>query len=178
MSARALTAVLVRLWGVGLVLRVLLVIPGLIAFFVESSVAGSDGAMFRASQMGTLAGIVLTAAAGAILFRFADAIAARLVPSEDGTLATNIDASQLFLIALSLFALFLLVEGAERVVTAAYTLAGKPKWDETRTWEYVWSRHREAIPAALVDLAAGALLLVRRRTFAASLASRSQSSEA
>ncbi|HYC91721.1 MAG TPA: hypothetical protein VEO54_21055 [Thermoanaerobaculia bacterium] len=125
---------------------------------------GAGAAAMRASQLGNLAATALVVASGVILLVFAPAIAARLAGEE--TVTTSITARDAFLVGAILLAVAFLVSGAKELVSAAYTLAMKPSSDERRSMSYVWERHAQIIPGAIVELIAGVLLLSRRRAYA------------
>lgn len=163
MSVRKLTEIVLRIWGLMLLVRVVAYVP-VTLMMLFSGRGGAGAEAMRASQFGNLAGTALLAAAGVILLVFAPAIAARLAGEE--TIATNVTARDAFAVGAILLGIIFLVSGAKELVGAAYTLALKPGWDETRSMAYVWERHAQMLPGAIVEIIAGALLLARRRTYA------------
>lgn len=163
MTIRRLTEIVLRIWGLMLLVRVLAYVPATLMMLFSARGNAGEAAM-RASFLGNLAGTALMATAAAILLIFAPAIAAKLAGEE--TVTTSITARDAFAVGAILLGLVFLVSGAKELVAALYTLAMKPSWDETRSMSYVWERHAQMVPGAIVEITAGALLLARRRTYA------------
>jgi hypothetical protein len=165
MTARQFAQLLIQLWAISMLVRVLTLIPTHLLVLFDADAPPGGGAALRAAQMGGIASLALTVVAAVILLVYAPAIAAR-VAGEDAPLGITITAQQLFVVAVSLLALYFLVAGAQALAMSAYALAAKPSWDQTGNFEYIWARHQETIAAALVQLAAGIALFRQRRAFA------------
>ncbi len=165
MTGQALAGVALRVWGVILIVGALVSAPSAVLFVSLPPSATAEGAVLRASQIGTMLGLRLRVALGLALVRMANRIVRWVVP--DGPpLRIDVYASELAALAFAIVGLYSLVQGAENIIGAVYTAVGKPTWPSgsERTFWCVWERERETIVRAFVQIAAGLVLMLGRTT--------------
>ena len=164
MTGRAMASIAVKVWGLILVVGALGSSPSTILFVTLVPAVSADTTLLRASQVGLVLNLVLQAGLGIALMLAGDRAVAWVVP--DGPpLRIDVYASELAALSFALVGLFVLVQGAENIVATVYTLLTSP-WGPTSsdsTFWYVWERQREAIVRALVQIAAGVVLMFGRR---------------
>jgi hypothetical protein len=162
MTGRALAAIAVKVWGAILVVGALASSPSAILFVTLAPGNDAQAAVFRASQIGLMLNVVLHAALGVALIVLADRIVAWVI-ADGSPLRIDVYASELSALGFALVGLFVLIQGAESIAAAVYTIVTKPSWPASdSTFWYVWERDREAIVRAIVQIIAGVLLLFGR----------------
>jgi hypothetical protein len=164
MTGKALAAIALRVWGVILIVGALASSPSTILFVTLAPAVGPEASVFRVSQIGVALTLLVHAALGVALVLLADRIVGWVTP--DGPpLRIDVYASELAALGFALVGLYALVQGAENIAAAVYTVATKPWWPASSdsTFWYVWEHQREAIVRAFVQIAAGAVLMFGRR---------------
>jgi hypothetical protein len=96
-----------------------------------------------------------------VLYAMASRIAARITPDE--SLALNVSAVDLVCAGLIVLGVYFVILGLREASTAVITLAMKPRWDETGSFEYVWSTRREAMARGVIGIAAGSAVAALNR---------------
>jgi hypothetical protein len=117
---------------------------------------------FRATQLGHVLNVCAQVLLGAATIALSTRVAGWLVP--DGPpLTIEVYASELSALGFGLVGLFVLIQGAENIVAAVYTVFTRPSWPaaDNAFW-YVWEPQRQTIVRALVQIAAGVLLMFGR----------------
>ena len=168
MTLRRLTEVVLRVWGLMLLVRAIIAASQQLGFILAGS--ASDEAVFRAQSISMIGGVLVFGAAAVIVLLFAPAIAERIV-GEDAPVSTSVSFAEALVVGLSLLALVFAVSGGREVVMAVYTLATKARWDQTPSLEYVWEQRRAAVVMGMFELLVGIGVLLRRHALTAWLAS-------
>jgi hypothetical protein len=167
MNARTLTALLLKVWGITVIVNAFV---SLGSYAVTLSFPSSEpqAGMYRTVLVSNAVGIILSAFAGAMLLRFASAISSRLFePSMDGPLVMAPEALlRVFLVTLGLY---LVVDGLRNSAVIGFELATKPSWDQASAVDTVWNRQRESLVSATVALFAGLALLGFRAQLSSAL---------
>ena len=163
MNAKTLGEVLLRVWGVVLLASAVASLGSLSLLFEQTS--GPDAAEWRTSALSSAAHLFMTLVIGLSLIRGGHALAARLFKDSSGP-NEPIDLATITSLAFSLLGFYFLAVGLRDAIAIGVMLASKASWDETRAYEYFWDRQRQAFVAAIVNIAAGAVLLISRKHLA------------
>ena len=161
MNARTLAELALKLWGVTLLLGALLSLPATLWMFGTTQDDDPQSALVRATQAGYILNVVLQAVAGFAVLVWADSIVA-LFESGSTPLQVGASAGELQVLGFALVGAFFLVNGLGEAAAAGYVLLTKPEFDPTDTWSYMWARQGEGMVKAVVQIAAGALLVFGR----------------
>lgn len=163
MTGQALAVIVIKVWGVILIVGALASSPSTILFASLAPAVDAETAVFRASQVGLMLNLVLRLGLGVAIVLLADRIVAWVVP--DGPpLRIDVYASELAALGFAFVGLYALLQGAEDIAAAVYTVATRPAWpaaNDSAFW-YVWERQREAIVRGFVRVAAGLVLMFGR----------------
>ena len=162
MSAKALAQVLVRVWGLVMIIDVTASL-GIIATLFT----GPKDLMF--TLVPSALGIMLRGVFGVMLVRNGDRVGAWLVADieESGPPA---DMTQIQIVAFGILGAYFLIAGLALIVGIGYTFLTKPKWDETSNLAYLWERQKEHLGPAIAQTIGGAILLFRRVSFGSAIA--------
>ena len=152
MNAKTLAQVIIRVWGVMLVVGALASSGNILLFLPGSG-------EWRSAAVGSLISVLISLAAGVYFLRQGDKVGAWLASDlEDaGAPATSLE---LLSAALAVLGVYFLIIGLRSGAAVGFELLSKPKWDETSTAAYVLERQRQALVSAAVDTIAGVVLLV------------------
>ncbi len=163
---RGLAEVVLRIWGLMLLVRAAIDAPRY-AMSIHSGFVGPD-------EVGMIASLILRVGASAILLLFARSIAVRIAGQDDDA-PVNLPLRDALVLGISLVALYFLLSGAREVVAGAYTLATKG-WDESPVLEYLWRQRRDTLLSGAFECVVGGVLLRGRNALAERLAASEQSS--
>jgi hypothetical protein len=159
MNSTTLSQVIIRVWGVFLVVAALASI-GNFLFFLENG-----GGQWRSSAAAAALHILITFIAGVSFVRYGDQIGKWLASDlpESGPPSS---ALEILAVAFAVLGAYFLVIGLRSGAVVGIELLTKPKWDGTTPAAYVWERQREAIVVSAVDALAGIILLFGRQNIA------------
>jgi hypothetical protein len=161
-NAKILASLLLRLFGVFLIIEGAASAISASARLIEPSEWRTEIAMH-----GSLALVDLIA--GIVVLRSADRIAARLVRDLEVGETTG-DAARFHKIAFAIAGWYFLVTGLAQLTGIGYTMWARPKWDETRTLEYLWDHAQVHLGTAIGYSLGGAILLLSRDGLSRSIA--------
>ncbi|MCX6539589.1 MAG: hypothetical protein NT151_11760 [Acidobacteria bacterium] len=161
MNAKRLAELALKVWGVTHVVGALVSLPAALWIFGAVSAGDPQAAFVHASRIGYVVGLTVQVLAGLAVMVWADSIVA-LFESDTTPLQVDASSAELQVLGFALAGVFVLVAGLQNAAGTAYVLLSKPKFDETGTWSYVWSRQGEAMVKAAVQIVAGALLVFGR----------------
>lgn len=160
MTPGALAAFAMRVWGVALLGQALATVP--ITLFLATLAARGVIGNVPARLPGLVAQLL---AALAVMF-FAEPIARRALPEAFSGDAVS-DAAQIFIVALTLAAVFLIADGLQNVAAAGYVLATRPRGPlrlgAFPVPEQLWERSRELVARSIAEMSAGVAILFRER---------------
>jgi hypothetical protein len=161
MSAKTLAELALKVWGVTLIIGALTSLPAALWMFDAVPAGDPQAALMRGSQIGFVLNIIVQALAGFAVLVWADSIVALF---ESDTTPIQIDATkaELQVLCFALVGVFVLVGGLQSAVGAAYVLLFKPTSDQADTWSYRWGQQGEDLIKAVVEIAAGAILVFGR----------------
>jgi hypothetical protein len=167
MNAKALTAVLLKCWGIVLIVSNLV---WLVSHFAVSStsIAEPPPDYLRDVLLSTVVSTSLMAIAGGLAITFANPLAARLFsPAVDGQL--SVDAQSLVRVFLVAFGLYLVVEGLQNAAIVGLELSLWRSRSPASLIDIAWGTHRDKLASAVVQLLSGAALLLFRKNVSAAL---------
>lgn len=157
MTAKSLAELALKVWGVVMVVGALTALPGNLALIGTISDADPQAALFRTSQIVSIAVVVFHAFVAVGLIVWSDRIVSWIVP--DGpSLRIAIRANEARAAAFAVVGLFVFLDGVQNATVVAYTIYSKPAI-ESQTFSYLWSRQRDSLVRGIVQLAAGFFLL-------------------
>ncbi len=159
MSAKTLAELALKVWGVVLLLSSLFSLPAALWTVWIVPAGDPQAAFIRASQIGYILSVTVQALAGVVVLVWADKIVA-LFESDVTPLQIEVSSAQLQVLALAIVGVLVLVDGLKNAAAAAYVLLTKPEQDDTVS--YMWARQGEAMIKAVVQIAAGALMVLGR----------------
>ena len=159
MNAKTFAELALKIWGVYSILGALLTLPA--ALWMQWSNPGDDpqAALLRASQIGYVLNAIVHLAAGIIVLVWADRIVS-LFESDETPLHVGMSGTEVAVLAFAIVGVFFLVNGVQNAVGAGYVLWSKP--DQVDTVPYMWARQGEDLIEAVVQMASGAFLVLRR----------------
>ena len=163
MNAKTLAELALKLWGVLLALGSLLSLPA--ALWMTWTVPSGDeqAAFMHATQVGYTLNVVLQGLGGVAVLVWADRIVA-LFEADDTPLNIDVSHAHVQILAFAIVGVFVLIDGLQNAVAAGYVLWTKP--DLADTSSYMWARQGEDMIKAVVQIAAGALLVFGREAVA------------
>ena len=161
MDGRSLAETLLKVWGVILLLGAFADLPAQVLMASATVEPDSQAALIRSAQSASMLALGVSATLGLCLILWGAAIARSIVPEAPRT-EVGLQGPQLLAVGLALVGAFALIDGRQELGAVAYVLLTKPEWDETGSMSYVWSRQAEAMVRALVQLIAGAILVLGR----------------
>lgn len=165
MSAKTLAQVLIRVWGLILIVTAVAASGTLFMF--------TGGSQWRAAAASSVTNLVFSFIAGFFFVRDGDRIGAWLASDlevEGEPTGPPADAKAILSIGLALLGAFYLVEGLRSGAVVALDLVIKPKEDYVNAVAYLWDRDNQAIARAVVDTIAGIILLFGKQNIAGSAA--------
>jgi hypothetical protein len=157
MTAKSLAELALKIWGVIMLVGALTALPVNLAMLGAFGTADAPDALFRTSQTVSTAATVFHAFVAFGLILWCDRIVDWIVP-EGPTLRIAIRESELRAVAFAVIGLSVFLDGAQNAAVVAFTLYSKPSI-ESETWSYLWTRQRDSLIRAVVQLVAGFLLL-------------------
>jgi hypothetical protein len=168
MNGTTLAQVLLRVWGVVLIVWALASVGSLFLLLVPA--LDSAGAAFRATAAASFVQVLVFLIAGIALVRNGDRIGAWLASDLDvGASTTPASPIEIEAVAFVILGTYLLVSGIGHIASFAVMLLAKPRWDETSALLFAWKGQPGAIVSGVVYVTAGAILLLRRRNIAAAV---------
>ena len=158
MSGRTLAQVLLRVWGVMLIVWAVASIGNVLLFMVPKDMLGN--APWRVSGAAAIVHMLVYLIAGVFLVRNGDRVGAWLASDidEQGPPAS---ASAVELVAFRVIGLYFLIAGVRALVGMIASVAVSPRWDETGHLASVLTAQSGSVAMAVVELAAGAFLIWR-----------------
>ena len=163
MNAKTLAELLLKIWGITLLISALASLPVTLLMITASSGNNSEAAFLRASQNGSILHLVIQALVGTAIIVWADNIT-DLIESDTTPLQIDTSTAELQVLGFALVGIFVLVDGLGNVAATVYVWFSRPSFDQTDPVSYIWTRQNEAIVRALVQVVAGALLIFGRET--------------
>jgi hypothetical protein len=161
MDGRGIAAVALRIWGLVLLLGAVAALPGSLLVARASPSPPEQTEFIRASQNAILFQLAAYAILGLCLLLWADVVARWSIP-ETPHVQVGIDMSQFLTVGLVLVGVGTLIQGLGDSVVSGYVLMRKPQGDEPGALSYLWERQPETLVRAVVDLVAGAILVLGR----------------
>jgi hypothetical protein len=165
MNARTLATVLLKVWGV------ILLVNGAIGLVnVLPMAMSSHAGDLRLPMMSAATGALVTVIAGAAVLVGASAIARAIGLNEPGTgdaTPAHHDSRELQSLAFGAVAIYLAIGALRDLATIAYTLLRQPAWDQTGALAYLLADRQSDLAGAGVQLVAAAILFVTRSMLAA-----------
>ena len=162
MQGRALAEILLRLWGLWLLISAFAGLPHAIGWFLRAHDSGPYSSdLLRASviSLGLTAAIPLLQG----IFCLACArVLARWVVPESTPMAIGTNATELMVIGLTLLGVYILVSGLANLVGGFYIVT-------TVGSDSTWISRRETLVTSSVQFAAGILILLGRRGIASGI---------
>jgi hypothetical protein len=157
MTARSLAELALKVWGVVMVVGALTALPANLALISAASNTGPQEALFRTSEIVSSATLVFHAFVGMALVVWCDRIVSWIVPTGPSLpMAIRVDEART--LAFAVIGLSTFINGVQNAAVVAYTLYSKPSI-ESQTWSFLWSRQRDSLVKAVVQVVAGFLLL-------------------
>ena len=163
MNAKTLAELLLKIWGITLLISALASLPVTLLMITASSGNNSEAAFLRASQNGSILHFVIQALVDSAIIVWADNIT-DLIESDTTPLQIDTSTAELQVLGFALVGIFVLVDGLGNVAATVYVWFSRPSFDQTDPVSYIWTRQNEAIVRALVQVVAGALLIFGRET--------------
>ena len=156
MTARTLVAVLLRVIGLYFLVTTAITLPSQIAYLMIPSSDDYQGAVVRASFIGTVMGLVGRVLIGWALYFKAQWISERVVP-EDSAAVAVIAGEQLYVALLSVAGVWLLVNGMEDLA-ASGTVVFLLHPDTDRS--LLFDREAQQVARGVMGVVAGSILIV------------------
>ncbi|HEX2833376.1 MAG TPA: hypothetical protein VHW00_10195 [Thermoanaerobaculia bacterium] len=165
MTLRGLGILLLKLWGLKLLVSGLITALGTISMFAVSTERNAQPGVYM-----MLAGlnIVTMLLLGLLLFLGAPKIVGLLAPEdgdEPGALP-NLSAAQVQAIAFAAVGVFFALSALRDIGQLVYAIVRLPEWDETGTYETLIGEHRATLIGAVVQLVAAIVLVWKRYSLA------------
>ena len=159
MNTKTLSQVLIRVWGVVLLVSALASSGNVFLFL------GGAGE-WRGPAVASFINVLFSFAAGICFVRYGDQIGAWLASDlPDGSGPSS--SLEVLSAAFAVLGAYFLVTGLRNGAVVGVELFTKPKWEETATAAYVWERQRQTIVTSVVDTLAGIILLFGRHNIVA-----------
>lgn len=159
MNGRNLVEVALKIWGLVLLLGGLVATPSEALMATAEVGSAVQGAFVRATQVASMLNLLVSATLGLCLILWGGHLAERAIP-ETPALRIGVDGAQLQGLAFRFLGVVTLIGGLQDLGAVTYVLMAKPKWAEIGTFEYLWGRQAEAMVRALVQIAAGVVLIL------------------
>jgi hypothetical protein len=161
-NGRTLAEILLKVWGVTLIVSALASLPMVVTMVgISGEPEGAQAGLVRSSQIVSMINPAVMAFLGIALITSSARLAERLIP-DTAPLAIEADGHQLQALAFTVVGVFVLVDGLRDAAVALYALATKPEWMSDGTMPYLWHQQREAMIGGTVRIAAGVVLIVGR----------------
>ena len=157
MTAKSLAELVLKVWGVIMIVGTLTALPADLAMLATIDGGDAQAALFRTSQIVATAALGFRAFVAVGLIVWSDRVVDWIV-SDGPSLRIAIRAGEARALAFAVVGLSVLLDGLENAAVVAYTLYSKPGI-ESQTLSYLWSRQRDSLVRAVVQLVAGFVLL-------------------
>ena len=157
MTAKSLAELALKVWGVIMIVGALTALPADLAMLGAVDGADAQAALFRTSQIVSSAALGVRAFVALGLIVWSDRVV-NLIVSDGPSLRIAIRAAEARALAFAVVGLSVLLDGLQNAAVVACTLYSKPAI-ESETMPYLWTRQRDSIVRAVVQLVAGFLLL-------------------
>jgi hypothetical protein len=168
MSAKTLAQLLLRLWGVALIIWGLSSLGNLFFLFVPAQPESAAPAL-RASGASAALHVVVYLVAGFFLIRNGDRIGDWLVSDFDAAPAAPASAPEIEAVGFAILGVYFLVTGIRELAGVIGPLLVYPRW-EAGTLALWWPGQRQFAIAGMVNVFAGIVLLNRRHRLAPAVA--------
>lgn len=165
MNARGLAVALFKVWGVFWLVSGVTSLANLLVEIITNPYASGEPAMRRFSLFSTSATTLVTLGAAVVLLTLGERIAEAVVPAGD-EVSLSMPSVQLEVALLGVLGVYLLVVGLRQGAVVGYTLIRKPSWDASGTIEDVWRNLEREVAGAIVNTAAGFVLVLGRKGIA------------
>jgi len=166
MNAKTLAELVLKIWGITLLVSALASLP--ISLLMAAAGSGGSEAqdrLIRFTNIASILSVVIQAAVGAAVIVWADRITDS-IESDTTPIQIGTNITELQVLGFGLAGVFFLVGGLQSVASAAFVLLTKPKLEGTDALSYMWDRQKETIVRGFVEVAAGVLLLFGREAIA------------
>ena len=120
MTTRTLAELVFRIWGVMLLARAVLVIPGVLGLLVGRAATEVEASTLFVGRVGYIGTVLIQSALAVFVFTKAPLLA-RWAAKEDTNTSVSLDVPALYLVALSLLGITLIVEGVQELGVLLYT---------------------------------------------------------
>jgi hypothetical protein len=157
MTPKSLAELALKVWGVIMLVGTLTALPADLAMLGTIDGADAQAALFRTSQIVAIAALAFRACVAVGLIVWSDRVVDWIV-SDGPSLRIAIRAAEARTLAFAIVGLSVLLDGLENAAVVGYTLYSKPSI-ESQTMSYLWSRQRDSLVRAVVQLVAGFVLL-------------------
>ncbi len=159
MTARTLAAIAFRVWGV------VMLVTSVVSVATQSALLfSSASSVGRPSwyPWAILVSFIGPAIVGIVLVVLADPVATRLEP-DTMTLAIDAGPRDLTVLGFGLAGIFVLVWALQDIASIVYGAVSKPDWMSSVSGSsYLWGQQSVAIVRAIVECAAGLILVLGR----------------
>jgi hypothetical protein len=155
MTAKSLAQVLVRVWGLVLVISAIELVAAMVIFLPAD---------WRSAVFGTSIRVLIELGIGVTFLRNGDSIGAWLVSDIDES-GPPVDAVRVQAIGFALLGVWFLIIGIAGLFAAGFTLLHHPGWDPPQL-ERLLEQKRTAFAIAATQTVAGAIILFRHADFA------------
>lgn len=158
-TKRSLAEIALKVWAVTLLVSSVLQIPGIVSQFF--AVQSSSDPMWRVAVASNLVYMVLAAAAGFVILKYAAPLAERLAQPDD-TIEIPDKAAALGPVAFGCLGLYFAILGIRNCAGLAYELA--IGWSHVRgdNLEWLWRNQPGKLVEAIVQTVAGVALFLGR----------------
>lgn len=166
MHAKGLAELALKIWAVMLIVQAFLALPAALSMLtLVANSASPQDLLIRATQRGHVFNLVIYAVSGIALLIWADKVVA-LFESDTTPLQIGVTASDVQILGFALTGIFFLVGGLQNAAAVALVFITKPPLDPDDIREFFWEHHGEAMIKAVIQIAAGVLLIFGRTTIA------------
>jgi hypothetical protein len=168
MTAKTAGELALKVWAVILLVSAVLFIPGVVSQFSTKAISSTESSTWQIVAIWNSVHLVLTAAVALLLLRYATRISS-LFKVEDSQTDATLDAASLQSVAFGTLGAYFLVLGIRQCAGLAFELATKPAYEQ-ESLAYLWRNQPRALAEAIVQSAAGLLLLLGRHGLSAAWA--------
>jgi hypothetical protein len=175
MSTRALTEVILKVWGVIVIGSALTSVGSIAAGLASDAPAGTPSGAFHAILRSNALLVAFGAAVGVLLILIAPWLSRKLFPAS-ADLMLSVSSDLLLNIGIVILGLFQIVEGVLNAARIGVLFWLKPSFDQVPAAVYAWRYNPEALVSAVAALLLGGLLLGLRSWLTTVLLPRSAQS--
>lgn len=165
MTLRGLGVLLLKLWGLKLLVSGLITALGIVSMFLTASGREAQPATYTMLAALNVVTILLF---GLALFLGAQKIVGLIAPEDDDSPGAlpNLSATQIQAIAFAAVGAYFALNALHDIGQLVYGIVRLPAWDETGTFESLLGEQRQMLVGAVVQLVAAIVLVWKRYSLA------------